>query len=218
MNRTTIMLLGLLVWFIFGSAVSYLAKKKTGPGIAEYFIANRNIGGFISAMTYSATTYSTFMMVGLVGMTYSDGISVMGFELSYLMGTVLLLVLFAPIFWEMAKKYDCITPMELLSKAYGSNSIGAIATIFSMVMLIPYMSVQFTGIGYLMETLTGIPYRISVFITLIVILAFTLWAGMRSVAWTDCLQAIIMFVSSVLFLFYVFNHFWWSKGVFQIFK
>lgn len=217
MNRTTIMLLGLLVWFIFGSAVSYFAKKKTGPGIAEYFIANRNIGGFISAMTYSATTYSTFMMVGLVGMTYSDGISVMGFELSYLMGTVLLLVLFAPIFWEMAKKYDCITPMELLSKAYGSNSIGAIATIFSMVMLIPYMSVQFTGIGYLMETLTGIPYRISVFITLIVILAFTLWAGMRSVAWTDCLQAIIMFVSSVLFLFYVFNHFFGGvKGFFQI--
>ncbi len=214
MNRTTIMLLGLLIWFLFGSLVSYLAKKKTGHGIAEYFIANRNVGGFISAMTYSATTYSAFMMVGLVGMTYSDGISVMGFELSYLMGTLLLLVLFAPYFWETAKKYDCITPMQLLSKAYESDSIGAIATIFSMVMLIPYMSVQFTGIGYLMETLTGIPYRISVFITLIIILVFTLWAGMRSVAWTDCLQSIIMFISSLLFLYYIINHFFGGAGQF----
>ena len=99
------MLWGLLFWFLLGSLVSYLAKKRTGPGIAEYFIANRTIGGFISAMTYSATTYSAFMMVGLVGMTYSVGVSAMGFELSYLMSTLILLVLFAPYFWAIAKKY-----------------------------------------------------------------------------------------------------------------
>ena len=78
MSRTSIMLWGLLIWFFLGCIVSYFARKRTGPGIAEYFIANRTIGGFISAMTYSATTYSTFMMVGLVGMTYSVGISAMG--------------------------------------------------------------------------------------------------------------------------------------------
>ena len=216
MSRTSIMLWGLLIWFLLGCIVSYLARKKTGPGIAEYFIANRTVGGFISAMTYSATTYSTFMMVGLVGMTYSVGISAMGFELIYLMGTILLLVLFAPYFWTIAKKYNCISPMELLSKAYQSHSLGAIATLFSMLMLIPYMSVQFTGIGYLLETLTGIPYRVSVFITLIIILVFTLWAGMRSVAWTDCLQSIIMLVSSLLLLYYVMNHF--MGGVGQFFK
>lgn len=216
MSRTSIMLWGLLVWFLLGCIVSYLARRRTGPGMAEYFIANRTIGGFISAMTYSATTYSTFMMVGLVGMTYSVGISAMGFELTYLMGTILLLVLFAPYFWTIAKKYNCISPMELLSKAYQSRSLGAIATLFSMLMLIPYMSVQFTGIGYLLETLTGIPYRVSVFITLIIILVFTLWAGMRSVAWTDCLQSIIMLISSLLLLYYVMNHF--MGGVGQFFK
>ena len=216
MSRTSIMLWGLLIWFLLGCIVSYFARKRTGPGISEYFIANRTISGFISAMTYSATTYSAFMMVGLVGMTYSMGISAMGFELSYLMGTLLLLVLFAPHFWTMAQKYDCISPLELLSKAYQSPLLGAVATLFSMLMLIPYMSVQFTGIGYLLETLTGIPYRVSVFITLIIILVFTLWAGMRSVAWTDTLQSIIMLISSMLLLYYVMNHF--MGGVGQFFK
>ncbi len=216
MSRTSIMLWGLLLWFLLGCIVSYYARKRTGPGIAEYFIANRTIGGFISAMTYSATTYSAFMMVGLVGMTYSVGISAMGFELSYLMGTILLLVLFAPYFWTIAKKYDCISPVELLSKAYQSRLLGAVATLFSMFMLIPYMSVQFTGIGYLMETLTGIPYRVSVFITLIIILVFTLWAGMRSVAWTDCLQSIIMLISSLMLLYYIMNHF--MGGLHQFFQ
>ncbi len=216
MSRASIMLWGLLIWFLLGCMVSYFARKRTGPGISEYFIANRTIGGFISAMTYSATTYSAFMMVGLVGMTYSVGISAMGFELSYLMGTVLLLALFAPYFWTIAKKYDCISPVELLSKTYHSRLLGAIATLFSMFMLIPYMSVQFTGIGYLLETLTGIPYQIGVSLTLIIILVFTLWAGMRSVAWTDCLQSIIMLISSVLLLYYVMNHF--MGGIDQFFK
>ncbi|HKK83338.1 MAG TPA: sodium:solute symporter family protein, partial [Atribacterota bacterium] len=142
MTRSSIMLWGIAFWFILGCIISFSAKKRTGPGIAEYFIANRTIGGFVAAMTYSATTYSAFMMVGLVGMTYSFGVSTMGFELSYLMGTILLLVLFAPYFWSISRKYDCITPSELLSKAYHSPVLGGITTIFSMLMLIPYMSVQ----------------------------------------------------------------------------
>jgi solute:Na+ symporter, SSS family len=214
MTRSSVMLWGIFVWFILGCIISFTAKKKTGSGIAEYFIANRTIGGFVAAMTYSATTYSAFMMVGLVGMTYSFGVSTMGFELSYLMGTILLLVLFAPYFWSVSRKYNCITPSELLAKAYQSPALGGIATLFSLLMLIPYMSVQFTGIGYLLETLTGIPYSAGVFITLIIILVFTLWAGMRSVAWTDTLQSLIMLISSIFLLYYVMNHFFGGFGQF----
>jgi solute:Na+ symporter, SSS family len=214
MTRSSVMLWGIFVWFILGCIISFTAKKKTGSGIAEYFIANRTIGGFVAAMTYSATTYSAFMMIGLVGMTYSFGVSTMGFELSYLMGTIMLLVLFAPYFWLASRKYNCITPSELLAKAYHSPILGGIATLFSMLMLIPYMSVQFTGIGYLLETLTGIPYLVGVFITLIIILVFTLWAGMRSVAWTDTLQSLIMLISSIFLLYYVMNHFFGGFGQF----
>jgi len=213
-SRSSIMLLGITCWFILGCIISFTAKRKTGPGIAEYFIANRTIGGFVAAMTYSATTYSAFMMVGLVGMTYTFGISTMGFELSYLMGTILLLVLFAPYFWSISKKYNCITPSELLSKAYQSQALGAIATVFSLLMLIPYMSVQFTGIGYLLETLTGIPYQLGVTLALVIVLVFTIWAGMRSVAWTDTLQSIIMFASSIILIFYVMNTFFGGFGQF----
>ncbi len=214
MTRSSVMLWGIFIWFVLGCIISFSAKRKMGPGIAEYFIANRTIGGFVSAMTYSATTYSAFMMVGLVGMTYSFGVSTMGFELSYLMGTILLLVLFAPYFWSISRKYNCITPPELLSKAYHSPLLGGIATLYSMFMLIPYMSVQFTGIGYLLETLTGIPYQMGVFLALIIVLVFTLWAGMRSVAWTDTLQSLIMLVSSIFLLYYVMNYYFGGFGQF----
>ncbi|NOY07594.1 MAG: sodium:solute symporter family protein [Spirochaetes bacterium] len=201
--NTLIVLSVLGIWFAAGCLISYFAKRKTGRGLTEYFIANRKIGGFIAAMTYSATTYSSFMMIGLVGMTYAVGVGAFGFEITYLVSTVLLLLYFAPKFWELGKRYDVISPAELLRKYYGSAFLGKFITIYSFLMLIPYMSVQFTGIGYLLKGLAGIPYVYAVLIALIIILTFTLWAGMRSVAWTDTLQAFIMFVSSVILVLFL---------------
>ncbi|HDQ93478.1 MAG TPA: sodium:solute symporter family protein, partial [Synergistetes bacterium] len=82
--NSSIILAGAAVWFVAGSLLSWHARKKLGQGMSEYFLANRKLGGFVSAMTYSATTYSAFMMVGLVGLTYSSGIGALGFEMTYL--------------------------------------------------------------------------------------------------------------------------------------
>ncbi len=201
--KTSAVVFVFAIWFVIGCLISYYAKKKRGKGVAEYFIANRKLGGFAAAMTYSATTYSAFMMVGLVGMAYAVGISAMGFELTYLISTVLLLTYFAPKFWAMGKQYNCITPTELLSKRYKSNLLGIIVTVFALIMLVPYMSVQFTGIGYLLQGLAGIPYIVGITIALIVIITYTFWGGMRSVAWTDALQSVIMIIASIVLLLYV---------------
>ena len=91
-----IIIVGIAVWFIAGALLSWYARQNLGKGMSGYFLANRKVGGFISAMTYSATTYSAFMMVGLVGLTYSSGIGTLGFELTYLAATVILMVIFAP--------------------------------------------------------------------------------------------------------------------------
>lgn len=50
----------------------------------------------VSALTYSATTYSAFMMVGLVELSYASGVGALGFELFYLVGTLFLLSYYAP--------------------------------------------------------------------------------------------------------------------------
>ncbi len=212
-----IVILGIVVWFGMGCFISYLASKRTGRGIREYFIANGKLGGFIAAMTYSATTYSSFMMVGLVGMVYVVGVGAFGFEVTYLVSTVLFLLYFAPKYWELGRRYNCITPSELLGKRYKSPLLGKVVTIFSLIMLIPYISVQFMGIGYLLKGLAGIPYVWGTFVVLVVVLTYTIWAGMRSVAWTDALQSLIMLFSSVLLvLFIVYENLGGFKHFFSV--
>jgi len=202
--------LAILVWFAAGCILSHFARKQMGKGVADYFIANRRLGGFISSMTYSATTYSAFMMVGLVGLTYTAGIASLGFELTYLMGTGILLVVFAPRFWLAGRRYGYITPAQLLGERYESPLVGAVATVLCLCMLVPYASVQFMGIGYLVEGLSGgaVTYLIGTVIATAIAFIYAWWAGMRSVAWTDSLQAVVMLATSVfLLLFIVFTFF-----------
>src|SRR6056297_1917331 len=175
--------ISLFSWIGVATAIAYLAKRGLGEGVTEYFLGGRRLGGFISGMTYSATTYSAFMLVGLVGLTYESGVGALGFEMTYLTFTVFLLAIFAPRFWIASNKYDFVTPAELLSTRYESKWVGVVAALVFLVMLVPYAAVQLMGIGFLVEGLTGgeIPYMAGVIVMAVFAGFSALWAGMRSV-------------------------------------
>ncbi|MCS7116149.1 MAG: sodium:solute symporter family protein [Nitrososphaerota archaeon] len=202
----------IIIWFSAGCVLSHYARKRMGAGVAEYFIANRRITALPSAMTYAATTYSAFMMVGLVGLTYALGSSTLGFELTYLIGTVMLLLCFAPRIWIAGKRYGFITPTEMLAKRFENVWVGVVGTIICAVMIIPYSSVQYMGIGYLVEELSGgsVPFIIGSLIVMFGVFVYAYWAGMRSVALTDILQGFIMIATSLFLLFYVVYNFFGS--------
>jgi SSS family solute:Na+ symporter len=208
--------IALLAWIAIATGIAYLAKRGLGEGVTEYFIGGRKLGGFISGMTYSATTYSAFMLVGLVGLTYNSGVGALGFEMTYLIFTVLLLMVFAPRFWLAGRKYDILTPSELLSKRYENRWAGAVSSLVFLVMLVPYAAVQLMGIGFLVEGLTGgdIPYMAGVLVMAGFAGFSAIWAGMRSVSWTDAFQAITMLTTSLFALFYLFFQFFGSPGNF----
>ena len=86
------------------------------------------MGGFVSAMSYSATTYSAFMMIGLAGLTYTGGVGALGFELIYLIGVTLVLV-FGPRFWLVGKKFGYVTPTEMLGHRYGTRSVAVVTAV-----------------------------------------------------------------------------------------
>lgn len=204
--------IAIAIWAFIGIAIVYFARRRLGEGIPEFFIANRKVGGFISGMTYSATTYSAFMMVGLVGITYASGVAALGFELTYLMFTVFLLTIFAPRFWIAGRKYDYVTPPDLLADRYENKYVGIVATVIALIMLIPYASAQLMGAGYLFSGLTGgqIPFLVGVLIMAVFSGISVFWAGFRSVSWTDAFQALTMLVTSIVLILFVFYYFFGS--------
>jgi len=192
---------GIAIYIAVGLAIAIMARRQLGAGMSEFFLANRRVGGFVSALTYSATTYSAFMMIGLAGLTYFSGVGALGFELTYLCG-MFMMVFFLPRFWLVGKKYGYVSPMELLSDRYQSKGVGATAAILALVFLVPYGGVQLMGVGYLMNGISqgAIPVVAGIIIAVVCAIAWSSIAGLRSVAWTDTFQALIMIVVSAAVL------------------
>ncbi len=205
-------------WTIVAALVARASRKGLRPGASEYFIGGRRLRGFLSGMTYAATTYSAFMLVGLVGLTYRFGVAALGFEMTYLLFTVFFLLVFAPRFWFAGQMYDLVTPSELLAKRYDSPGVGAATALLGLIMLIPYSAVQLIGAGLLVEGLTGgsIPYMAGVMVMAVIAGITSLWAGMRSVAWTDAVQGVTMLTTAiVVFVVVSFRYFGGLGGFFD---
>lgn len=196
--------LAIVVYGALGLVVAWMARRGMGGGLAEYYLAGRRVGGVVSALSYGATTYSAFMMVGLVGLTYAGGVGALGFELIYLAGLGLV-VIFGPRFWLIGHERGHITPAEMLGDRYDSPLLAGLVALASCVFLIPYSAVQLMGIGYLLSGVSGdaIPFTAAILIGGVFTLIWTLVAGLRSVLWTDVLQVTIMLVTSLVALGFV---------------
>lgn len=187
-----------------GLVVVALARRCLATGAEDFYLAGRHVGGLVSAASYAATTYSAFMMLGLAGLTYRGGVGALGFELVYLAGLSLLLV-FGPRIWLVGRRYGFITPSEMLGARYGSRAVAALVALLSCAFLVPYSSVQLLGIGYLLSGTTGgaIGVETGIGLGAAVAAVWTLGAGLRSVAWTDALQAIVILLTALAALLFI---------------
>ncbi|WP_077617882.1 sodium:solute symporter family protein [Bacillus sinesaloumensis] len=197
---------GIVIYVALAVYIAYLSRSEKQVNMEGYFLGNRKMNGFVSALSYSATTYSAFMMVGLAGLTYRGGVGALGFEIIYFIG-VSLVAFFGPRFWIVGKKYGYVTPSEMLGDRYNDKRVAAIISISSCIFLIPYSAVQLAGVGYLLEGMTngGISFTTGAILATVLALIFTYISGIRSVMWTDSLQALVMIVSSSLVVILVVN-------------
>ncbi len=201
MSNTALAWLAIVIYVVLGFAIAIAARRHVGVGMSDFFLADRRVGGVISALTYSATTYSAFMLVGLVGLSYTGGVGALGFEMTYLCG-LFLAVFFLPRFWLAGRRYGYITPMDLLADRYQSKMVGVAAAVLALVFLVPYSAAQLLGIGLLLNGMSGggIPVLSGILVATLLAIAWSRIAGLRSIAWTDAFQALVMMVSATILL------------------
>ncbi len=202
----------LVVYVAAGTAIALVSRRFGVKTTREYFVAGHRLGGVLSAMTYAATTYSAFMMVGLVGITYATGAGALGFELAYLFATLLLLGLFATRVWSMARERGWVSASEMLSDLYGSEALGIAAVALYLVALLPYTAAQMIGIGSIFEGL-GAGYGTGIAVAAILVLLWVVVAGVWSIATTDLFQGLWMIFAAAALVTWLTLAFVPSQGV-----
>jgi len=196
---TTLIWLSIGLFALVGLTLSIIATRANRGTVADYYLAGRKTGSVVAGLSYAATTYSAFMLVVLTGLTYRGGVGALGFELVYFAG-LSLLVVFAPRYWLAAKRWGFVSPSEMFGFRYGDRRVARVMSFIALLFLLPYCTTQMAGIGLLLSGVTDQSFSLfqAVLVGAVLAIFWTLFAGLRSVAWTDALQAATMMVSALI--------------------
>jgi SSS family solute:Na+ symporter len=201
-----IFILLVIAYFIILLLLGIYAHKKTKKTAEDYFLANRTFGPIILFFTLAATNFSAFTFLGFAENAYKTGLGqygIMGF------GTALMAIMFYVIgrkVWRLGKAGGYITPPELIGDRFNSVSLRLIFMFVMVIFTIPYLATQAIGAGILIEYMTDISWQVGAIVTMLVIMVYVIFGGMRGSGWTDVFQGLIMIIALTLAVVFVAIH------------
>ena len=202
----------LSLYIIIGSIIAFISRRHFTRNLRDYYTSSGRLRGVIAAGTYASTTYSAFMMLGLVGLTYATGVGAYGFELLYLIVTVFLLSTIGFKIWSMAKEKAWISPSQMIGDLYGSKTISMITALIYLFAMLPYLAAQIQGLRIVFR-FGGLDDVSAIVISSILVYVWIVIAGMWSVALTDLYQGIVMLTSASIYLTWLLGFYIPSHGV-----
>jgi len=193
------LVLFLIIFFIVGMiAVKFV--NTSNSFVQEYFLGNRQFGGFILAMTMVATYGSGSSFIGGPGAAYHYGLAWVLLAMSQVVTGYFVLMVLGKKFAIMARKYNAITLIDFLKARYNSHFVNILAAISIIVFLFSSMIAQWVGGARLMESILGVPYTTALFIFAVSVLLYVIIGGFRAVAFTDTIQGIVMLIGTLILL------------------
>ncbi len=174
----------------------FIGMRQSKATPEDYFLAGRGLGTLVLFFTFIATNFSAFFFLGFAGAGYRIGYS---YYAMMAFGTAFAALAFYWIgfkVWQLGKENAYVTPSELVGDLTGSSSLKLLFLAVMVFFTLPYMAIQPIGAGIILETLTQgqIPYFWGASLLTFFIVLYVFLGGMRTVAITDMIQGVLMFV------------------------
>ncbi|HLR61045.1 MAG TPA: sodium/pantothenate symporter [Lentibacillus sp.] len=201
MNWQALIPLIAVLLIIFGVGVwSGKYIKTSNNFMQDYFLGGRSLGGFVLAMTMTATYGSASSFIGGPGTAYTEGLGWVLLAMTQVSTGYFVLMVLGKKFAIVTRKYKALTMVDFLKKRYRSKWVVLISALSIIIFLFSAMAAQWIGGARLIESLVGIPYTTALFIFALFVLIYVTIGGFRAVALTDAIQGMIMFVGTLILL------------------
>jgi SSS family solute:Na+ symporter len=201
MTTQTAILIGLAIYaaLMFGVSIFWMKRvKKT----ADYLVGGRQLSYWILAGTIAATGIGTGVVIGGSGLAYQHGWAGCAYPIGLGLGTLITGLMFAKM-----RKYNFMTIVEEVSAYYAGNRI---VTQFSNLGLfvsdICWMTVQIMGGAAILSVVTGMSISLCVLIAGFMTAMISIPGGLKTVVYTDFVQALILLIGFGILTFNVLSN------------
>ncbi|MDH5163227.1 sodium/proline symporter PutP [Heyndrickxia oleronia] len=193
-------LIAIGLYMVLMLLIGFYAYRKTS-NLTDYMLGGRSLGPAVTALSAGAADMSGWLLMGLPGGLYLNGLADAWIAIGLTIGAYLNWVLIAPrlrSYTQVAN--DSITIPSYLENRF-KDSTKLLRIVSSLVILIFftfYVSSGMVSGAVFFESSFGLHYKTGLFIVAGVVVAYTLFGGFLAVSWTDFIQGLIMVIALLL--------------------
>lgn len=163
-------------------------KKGTEKTASDYFLADRSLTWWAVGASLIAANISAEHFIAMSGSGFAIGLAVAAYE--WIAAGVLIIV--AKYFLPVFLKTGIYTMPQFLKQRYDRR----VSTSLSIFWLLMYVFVNLTSVSYLgalaLEKVLGIPLLYGIIGLSLFSAIYSLYGGLKAVAWTDVIQVIFL--------------------------
>lgn len=183
-----------------GAIIGFYAGSRHKMDLEQWTVGGRGFGLLLVWLLMAGEIYTTFAFLGVSGWAYSRGgpaLYILAYQpLAYVVSFYIL-----PRVWEVGREFRIQSLADFFNVRYANKYLAAFVALVGVVFLIPYLQLQLTGLGIIVEVASfeGIGRTPAMVLAFVLVAAFVYTSGVRGVAWVSVLKDFLM-LSAVLFV------------------
>jgi solute:Na+ symporter, SSS family len=181
----------LIILFIIVGTIGFgiLGVRRIKMSPSQFILGGRSFGIIFLWLLSAGEVYTSFTFLGAAGWAYSRGAPAF-YILCYLTVACITLFFYMPPIWRIARRNGLLTSADYFAHRYQSPALGFLTALVGVVFLIPYLTLQLTGIQILLQ-IAGYGAINSVLAAggaFGLIIGFVLISGLRGAAWASLVK------------------------------
>lgn len=199
MSDHAFQLVAIVIYMIVMLAIGWYAFVRT-KNLNDYMLGGRGLGPAVTALSAGAADMSGWLLMGLPGAIYMNGLVDAWIAIGLTIGAYLNWLLVAPrlrVYTQVAS--DSITIPSFLDNRLRdrTKAIRIASGIIILVFFTFYVSSGMVAGGKFFNSSFGYDYHTGLLIVSGVVVAYTLFGGFLAVSYTDFLQGLTMFLALI---------------------
>ncbi len=175
------------------AAVGILASRRKEQS-DDYFLAGRNLTWWVIGGSLIAANISTHHFIGMSGQGFTIGLAIASYEWI----AAIALIIYGKFFLPYYLKTRITTMPEFLETRFNHR----VRLVFAIISLVGYVFIELAVVLYTgslaIESIFGLPLTWGLAILCLVGGGYTIYGGLRSVAFTDVIQVAVLIVGGLV--------------------
>lgn len=174
---------------------------------SDYYLASRDVSPMFVGLSAVATNNSGYMFIGVMGFTYTVGLSAVWLMVGWIVGDFVASLFIHRHLRRRSEAENEVTFAGAISSWHGTNFrlLRVLIALITLAFLGAYAAAQMSAGGKALQALLGWPPATGAIISAVMVAGYCMAGGIRASIWTDVLQSAIMIVAMVLLGYIAIN-------------